>query len=166
MQSEEKPSGEKTTGEISAPLYTEDEVLRHFADLLPSLNLEQELAELGFGLDGIFKRKRSLNEYTSMCIALWALALERSFPEEAEAFFRDFLKSSPLLGKGKKRERKLADILAYSALFNLRKENDFSPVARYMAERLHPGTPDEKALLLKLSLSMRRLYKIIFDYLI
>ncbi|MDR2050464.1 MAG: hypothetical protein LBQ63_01650 [Deltaproteobacteria bacterium] len=149
-----------------SPLYTEDEVLRHFTDLLPALDLEREIAELGFGLNGIFKRRRSLDEFTSMCIAMWGLALERSFPEEAEVFFRSFLENSPTLGKGKKREESLARIMAYSALFDLRKENDFSPVARYMAGKLNPGTGDEKALLLKLSLTMRKLYKIIFDYLI
>lgn len=147
-------------------LYTEEEVLRHFSELLPALELRQEIAALGCGLDGFFKRRGSLREFTAMCVALWELALERSFPRECEVFFHNFLAASPIFGKGRGRERSVALVKAYAELFALKKDSDFSPVARYMVKKLKARPEDEKVLHLKISLTIRKLYQTIFNYLI
>ncbi|MDR2503828.1 MAG: hypothetical protein LBD82_05540 [Deltaproteobacteria bacterium] len=147
-------------------LYTEEDVFRHFAEVMASIDLRQEIVELGHGLNGFFKRRRTLKELNALCTALWKLALEQSFPHESEVFFAHYLERHPSLGKGKKRNKNILMIENYCGLAAAKKTGDFTPLAQYMVNTLKCGTKDEKVLLLKLSLTIRKFYQIIFNYLI
>lgn len=152
--------------DADGPLYTKEGVLRHFEAVLAALDLKQQIAELGCGMNSFFTKSRSLIEFTAMCVALWKLALEKSFPNEAEEFFTEFLETSPALGKGKKRARLLELVREYDDLFAPQKTGDFTAVSQHLANALANASADRKSLQLKLSLSIRRLYQMIFDHLI
>lgn len=148
------------------PLYTKEMVFTHFEAVLESLELKQQIVELGCGMSSFFTKGRSLTEFTAMCIALWKLALEQSFPAEADDFSAEFLEISPALGKGKKRDQLLVLVQEYNELFAPQKTGDFTPVSQHMAGKLANAKADRKALQLKLSLTIRKLYQTIFDHLI
>lgn len=152
--------------DAGGPLYTKEGVLKHFEEVLGSLELKQQIAELGCGMNSFFTKSRSLTEFTAMSIGLWKLALERSFPNEAEDFFTEFLTSSASLGKGKKRAQMLELVREYDVLFAPQKTDDFTAVAQHMADNLANATADRKALQLRLSLNIRKLYQTIFNHLI
>ncbi len=157
------PSGPLQAG---APLYTKQEVIANFEGLLPALSLHEEIDTLGCGLNSFFNKSRSLAEFTAMCTALWKLALDRSFPNESGEFFEDFLANSPVLGTGKKHDKMVSRIRIYCDLFAPKKIDDFTPVSQYMAETLCKDTQNRKALHLKLSLTIRKIYQVIFEHLI
>ena len=147
-------------------LYTKEGVLQHFEEVLESLELKQQIAELGSGMNSFFTKKRSLAEFTAMGIALWKLALEKSFPKEAEAFFNEYLETSKTLGKGKKHAQMLELVNKYNELFAPKKTEDFSAISQYIADNLGSASADRKTLQLKLSLTIRKIYQFIFDHLI
>ena len=101
-----------------------------------------------------------------MCVGLWKLALDQSFPEEAEEFFAEFTSSSPTLGKGKKRGRMIELIGEYNELFATKKSADFTAISQHLADSLANASADRKSLQLKLSLVIRKMYQSIFDHLI
>jgi len=146
--------------------YPPEEVAARYEALLDSVSFQHEIAELGCGLDSFFKRSRSLIEMKAMHAALWKLALERSFPDDAENFFRYFIEHSSVLGKGKNRAKMQQRINIYVDLSALKKIADFTPIAQYMAEMLIGNLENQKNVCLKLSLAVRRFYQTIFERLI
>ncbi|MCL1916176.1 MAG: hypothetical protein FWG17_05680 [Desulfovibrionaceae bacterium] len=151
---------------VNPLLYTEEEIFRRFAEVLASLDLRQEIIELGCGLNGIFRRGSVLRELNAMCVALWRLALEQSFPEQVETLFRNYLENYPDLGRGRKRKKQAELIQVYCELSSEKKSGDFTPLAQYLTDKLSPGEENKKILLFKLSLTIRKLYQTIFNYLI
>lgn len=147
-------------------LYTKEGVLHRFEGVLEALELKKQIADLGCGMNSLFTKGRSLMEFTAMSVGLWKLALEQSFPDEAEEFFAAFLESSKTLGSGKKREKMLACIAEYGELFAQKKAGDFTAISQYMADNLANASADRKALQLKLSLTIRKFYQYIFDRLV
>ena len=101
-----------------------------------------------------------------MCMALWKLALDSSFPAESDEFFDDFLEHSSLLATGENRNKLLVKVKAYCELFALKKADDFTLVSQYMVENLTKEADYRKALHLKLSLTIRKLYQLFFKHLI
>lgn len=159
-------SSVKVDGGSQEALYTKEGVLRHFEEVFESLELKRQIADLGCGLNSFFTKKRSLLEFTAMSIALWRLALKRSFPDEIEEFFHEFLETSKILGKGKKRVKMIELVNTYNVLFAPKKTDDFSAISQYMADILGSASADRKTLQLKLSLTIRKMYQMIFDHLL
>ena len=144
--------------------YAADEVGRTFQDLLQTFDFRHELQELGIGL---FKRKRAQKQLTALCIGLWGLALEKSFPHDAAEFFTRFLATSPLLAGEKKGPRHMRElVLGYVDLLAVKKETDFSAAADHMTSVLHLGGESGRSRQLKLALMIRDLYNLIFEKLI
>jgi hypothetical protein len=147
-------------------VYAPQEIIQRFEEVFASLDLKKELAALGHGLDSFFRRGHSLREFTALNIALWELALESSFPGQKEEIIRMFVSTSPLPGKGSKRKTLLQRVELYDNLLMLKKHADFTPVAVYMAGCFSRDAESRKTLQLKLSLTIRRSYQLIFDNLI
>ncbi len=156
---EEQPHG--------APLpipYAADEVSRTFQELLQTFDFRYEMKELGIGF---FGRGRARKQFIALCVGLWGLALEKSFPRDAADFFSHFLNSSPLAAgekKGARRMRELVD--GYVALLSVKKETDFSAVADHMVTVLDLGGTGGRSRQLKLALMVRTLYNAIFSRMI
>ena len=165
-ESEPRPIAERDGSGREKIVYAPEEVLARYEAMLESVSFQHEIAELGCGLDSLFNRSRSLAEMKAMHAALWKLALERSFPDDAENFFRYFMEYSPTLGKGKNRAKMQQRINIYVDLSASRKVADFTPIAQYMADTLAGNLKDQKTVRLKLSLAARRFYQSVFDQLI
>lgn len=147
--------------------YTAEEVARTFSDLLATFNFAFELNELGIGSLSIFKRRQAKKRLIALSIALWHVALEKSFPNDAEAFFTHFRETySPLVGE-KSGARKMRDLLdRYNALVGEKKDGDFTKVAEDFIDSFKLEPPDRAKLQLKLSLRIRTIYDLIFEKMI
>ena len=160
----ELPPAQATPSPVA---YTAEEVAKHFDELLSGLDFKRDLRELGIHTLSVFKRRKALLEMTALAVSLWRLALKRSFPQDADAFFTHFMDSNPrCVGNGKKGEALCALIVSYGDLLAEKRESDFSAVARHMADSLGLSSSDDKSFYLKISLRIRQLYTYIFDRLI
>lgn len=147
--------------------YTAEEVGRLFSAQLENFDFTEELRELGIGPLNVFKRVQGKTQFTALSVALWKLALARSFPGDAEAFFALFLEQSPLFAKGGKKSARLREVvLTYVALLTEKGDADFSVAAEHFARSLKLSGPELPRRRLKLSLRIRALYSFIFDKLI
>lgn len=147
--------------------YTADEVSRTFANLLATFDFAAELRELGIGALSVFKRGQAKKRLTAVSIALWHIALERSFPHDANVFYAHFLATYPPLCADKKSARKLRDLVTeYDALVAEKKDADFTAVAENLADYFKLDGEERRKQQLKLSLRVRAIYDLIFDKLI
>jgi hypothetical protein len=158
---------ETPSSRISVAHYSADEIINRFLELYSSMDFKAKVTELGISSLHIRRRGKALREFRAICIALWGLALQKSFPQEAQAFFEQFLVTAPFLaGKGKECARLQARVGIYVNLLADKKDTDFLPVAYYLAEVLALNAEDMRRLRLKISLLTRNLYTLIFDCLV
>lgn len=154
-------------GRVTVAHYTADEVIRQFLALYHCLDFKAELADIGIGRLQFVRRYKALREFKALSIALWRLALQKSFPLDAESFFNEFKDGiADLAGTGKAAERFAHRIDIYSTLLSSKKDSDFLPVAEHISEVLSLHADDLRHLRLKLSLVIRHLYVLIFDRLV
>jgi len=152
---------------ISVAKYSADEVIRQFLALYDCMDFRAELEDLGIGRFQFGRRKKALRELKALCIALWGLALQKSFPDDAFDFFTEFREKAPdLNGPGPEPGRLHTRVNIYIDLLNPKKDADFLPVATYLAEVLALDKGDLARLRLKLSLIIRNLYIMIFNKLV
>ncbi|MDR1947155.1 MAG: hypothetical protein LBQ51_08340 [Desulfovibrio sp.] len=152
---------------IRVTRYSAEEVIKQFLSLYTCMNFETELADMGIGRLRFFMRRKALREFTALFIALWYLALQKSFPQDAANFFSIFRESAAMLNNGSREAAKLGPrVDAYMEQVQRKKDADFLPVAEYMARSLVLKTRDFARLRLKLSLRIRNLYMLIFDKLV
>jgi len=152
---------------VSVTHYSADEVIRQFLRLYNSLDFKTELADIGVPRWQFLRRKRATQELRAITIALWGLALQKSFPNDAGDFFAAFREKAPILAEGVKETVRLHEkVNAYIVLLSPKKDTDFSPVADHLAKLLALQAEDVARLRLKLSLIIRNLYVLIFDKLV
>lgn len=152
---------------ISTAHYTAEEVIATFTTLLGTLDFKNELQEIGIGKLHWRRKARAMRELKALSIAFWGLALQRSFPDNAEDFFAQYCATSPLLTGPSREAATLATrVNTYVDLLKEKKESDFLPVASYLAEIFALTATDTKRLQLRLSLIMRSLYTLIFKHLV
>lgn len=155
------------TAKITVARYSADEVVQRFISLYDCMSFREQLDELGFGRFQFSRRAKARREYKALCIAMWHLALHKSFPQDADNFYTMFCQTFPeVAGKGKKAVRMQGRVNIYIDLLHSKKDSDFMPVASYFAEVLRLEETDVARLRLKLSLTMRNLYNYIFDKLV
>ena len=147
--------------------YTAAEVGRIFAGLLESFDYAAELYDFGVGRLNFVKRAKVKKHLTAVCIALWHIALEKSFPKDSETFFAHFIATyPPLVGTGR-RARNLRELVTqYDALASEKKDADFTQVADAFVKALGFSQDDGRRQQLKFSLRIRTIYEIIFEKLI
>jgi hypothetical protein len=100
-------------------------------------------------------------------MALWRLALEKSFPRDAGDIFSAF--AHHLQGKNPDKTvivRSVARAEEYWAMLAPAGEADFYPAARHLASFFQKGLKEHRSLSLKLTLHIRKMYQIIFDRLL
>ncbi|MDR0827916.1 MAG: hypothetical protein LBN33_08610 [Desulfovibrio sp.] len=152
---------------ISVTPYSAEEVIRQFLSLYANLDFEEELGRIGVGRFNFFQRRKYLREFRALCIALWGLALQKSFPNQAAIFFAALRESAWILADGSSRAKKLAArVDVYVELLDAKKDADFLPVAEYMAGIMSVKPSMFARLRLILSLRVRNLYTLIFDKLV
>ena len=152
---------------ITVASYTADEVIATFERLLATLDFKTEMHEMGIGAMHWILRQKARKEFTALSIAFWKLALEKSFPGQAEAFFAEYRSRSPLLTGPSRQARQMnARLDSCLAVLEIKKETDFSPVAHHLATTFFPNRVDTKRAQLRLSLNARALYTLIFNNLV
>lgn len=162
---DEEPGVERLR--VSVAHYTADEVIRQFLGLYTCLDFRAELEDIGVTRMQFVRRKKALREFRAISIALWGLALQKSFPNDAAEFFSEFRAKAPVLaGSGKEAARLHERVNEYSKLLAPKRDTDFSPVADDLAQALALHARDVARLRLKLSLIIRNLYVLIFDKLV
>ena len=157
----------ETEARVTVAQYTAAEVIQQFLALYNCMDFKPELEDIGIGRFQFVRRKKALREFRALSIALWGLALQKSFPNDAESFFQEFLAAFPALFPSAK-EREIMDnrVNIYVDCLSAKKDTDFLLVAEYLAEVLALDAEDMRRLRLKLSLFMRNLYTMIFDRLV
>lgn len=150
--------------------YTTDEVLENFTALLDSFDFAPEIDAMGIGRMQFLRRRRALLDLRALFIALWRLALRRSFPSEFEEIFGTFLKrlqEAPLRSAARKEAATLTEkVTAYVEMLETKGDADFSEAAHHLVSLLSLGDAEAKALRLRLALHLRSAYKLIFEKLI
>lgn len=152
---------------IQTTNYSAEEVVATFNAILHSLDYQPMFEALGIGKYNVFRKKKALRELQALSISLWNLALQRSFPTDGETFFKNYMETVlPVKVGSKDATLFTARVNTYNDLLHEKKENDFSPVAQYLADIFTNNEEASKRFTLKLSLLLRNLYTIIFDNLV
>lgn len=137
------------------------EALDNFPVLLLDLDAGRALHILGIGRLQFRRRARLLTEWRGLCMALW-----RSFPEHAEAMFRQFRESFGQSHTDKTSALALERAPAYWEVLAERGDADFRPVSRFLAAVFFEDEARAQAMALRLMLHVRQTYQSIFDRLI
>jgi len=168
----DRPSGQEDIAPTApgCPLpipYTATEVSRTFADLLETFDYAAELYDLGVGRLNFLKRAKIKKHLTAISIALWHIALEKSFPKDSDAFFAHFIATYPPISEAGKKARKLRDmVVQYDTLASEKKDADFTQVADALVRVLNSHQDENRRQQLKISLRIRAAYDLIFEKLI
>lgn len=153
----------------AAPLhYSSDEVIRNFTAVLGSYTFSQEMQALRVGKLQFLRKKKVLREFTALFIALWRIALDKSFPEDADLIFEEFQSrlSNYLNQSSKNTKLLLQQIAVYQTLLEKKRDADFSEVAVFITQQLETDPAEQLKTKHKLALLTRSAYKLIFDRLI
>jgi hypothetical protein len=148
--------------------YTSDELIRIFLALLDSYDFDAELAIFGFKKHQFIKRKKARRELAALFIALWDLALQKSFPAERELVFEEFISRYAYSAKGNNKDvdLQLRSIDVYVTLLQKKRDSDFSEVASFLAGLMLEDQDAVDKARLRLALAIRAMFRLIFDRLI
>lgn len=143
-----------------------DEALANFAVLMEDFDFAAILELMGIGRFQFLRRKQMLAELKGLYIALWRLALARSFPRYADDMFTIFLRRYTR-AHGERTGAEVGErATQYWGMILPHGDGDFNNVAFHLAELLGQGQKDDRALTLRLALQIRSAYRLIFERLI
>ena len=147
-----------------------DEVLERFQLMLDNVDFTAQMQTLGVGRFQFARRKEAKRELSAMYVGLWKLALNSSFPHNADEVLDRFLYNvCNLKGKGKQRKAEDFALLCreYSNILKERGDTNFINVALLLCQ--HLGCDDQSSLRrisLQMALDMRAMYHHLFERLI
>lgn len=149
-------------------LYTSEELIENFTALMDSYDFTGELAILSVGRLQVFRRRQAMRELRTLFIALWKLALSRSVPDDTAIVFDAFLSTYINRVEGSEKERGIfrQKVDVYNTLLREKGAADFSGVASFMTELIVKRSAEKQRAQLKLALSIRSMYQLIFDRLL
>lgn len=154
------------SGLMAVPAGAVQEALDNFPVLLLDLDAGQALHILGIGRLHFRRRARLLAEWRGLCMALWRLALQRSFPDDADDMFRRFREDFGQSHGDRTSALALERAPAYWQVLAPWGDADFRPVSRALAAVFFEDEVRVQAMGLRLMLHVRRTYQSIFDRLI
>lgn len=143
-----------------------DEALANFAALIDDLDFGMELELMGIGRLQFLRRRQMQTELKGLYMALWRLALSRSFPGHADAMFATFLTTYAHTHPGKQAAAIVERAEEYWGMLAPTGDADFNDAARHLLSFLNPSDKDLTALNLRLALNIRSAYRFIFERLI
>ena len=142
------------------------EALDNFAVLLDDTDFTAHLHLMGVGRLHFTRRKQLLQEGRGLYVALWRLALGRSFPQDADAMLEAFRRSYRERHRDKQTPQMLERAEQYWDMMRVTRESDFTEVARHFCSLCQLNEKDARSLQLKLALIIRKAYTDIFRRLI
>lgn len=143
-----------------------EEALANFAALIDDLDFEAELELMGIGRLQFLRRRQMQIELKGLYIALWRLALARSFPHNADEMFATFLQRYSASHPGKPGTPTVERASQYWAMLAPSGDADFHGLARHLLSFLDPSPKEMRPLELGLALHIRSAYRFIFERLI
>lgn len=144
-----------------------DEALDNFAALMDDGDCDVYLDMMGIGRFQFLRRKQMRAEILGLRMALWRLALARSFPGHAEEMFEKFLEDYAQTHPDKNSRLAVQRGKQYWGMLEPGGDSDFNAVARHLASfQEQDSASGNRAITLRLALNIRRDYKFIFDRLI
>lgn len=142
------------------------EALDNFVVLLDDADFAESFRIMGLGWRHFMRRRQMRVEWQGLYVALWRLALQRSFPEDADrmlaAFCQDYRQQHP----DKDTAAALDRAVPYWDMLRVRGESDFTGVARHLCSFFSLDERAERSMVLRLVLHIRKRYTEIFRRLI
>ena len=131
------------------------DVANNFMALLSDFNYADEMELLNISKLNLILRKNLSKEFETLYIALWYSCLKTSFPETYEAIFQVFLKNN-LPQKYK----------LYIELLGNTASTDLTPITHHLLSFLKFEEETQPAIIMKITLHLRKVYTYIFERLI
>ncbi|MDD4702482.1 MAG: hypothetical protein PHI96_09700 [Desulfovibrio sp.] len=163
------PASETISTEVTSSVVLSDtmrQALDNFMALCADADFSVELTYLGVGRMQFLRRRQMLLELRGLYVALWRLALARSFPQDADVMFDTFLREFAAKHKDRGTALVMTRGREYWGMLEPIGDSDFSDVARHLTSFSSQSEMGDKSANLKLVLHIRKLYKHIFDRLI
>ena len=152
---------------VTPASYTSEEVISHFEALLEDTSFSTQLHYLGIKRVPMSpRRRRARQELQAMFIGLWKLALDSSFPAQADEFFNDFLEKYKQDRPGKWAEQMCEKIRNYAEMLKTCGDKDFTDIAGHVLNKVNIPQTDCPKASLALALDIRAFYQTIFERLI
>lgn len=144
-----------------------EEALANFAVLIDDTDYEAYLEMMAIGRFQFLLRKQMRIEILGLRMALWRLALARSFPTHADSMFSAFLERYTRSHPDKHSNQAASRGREYWAMLAPGGDSDFQMVARHLTSfKEQENNANYRALILGLALAIRSDYKFIFERLI
>lgn len=154
-------------GTITPAAYTSEEVINHFTVLLEDTSFSSQLQYLGIKRGFMSPRRRKARqELQALCIGLWKLALDSSFPQQSDEFFADFLEKYSQGRPAKHSAMMCEKFRGYAEMLKTCGDKDFTDIATHVLNTLNIPRADCPRASLALALDIRTFYQTIFDRLI
>lgn len=143
------------------------DVANNFMALLSDFNYADEMELLNISKLNLILRKNLSKEFETLYIALWYSCLKTSFPETYEAIFQVFLKNNlPQKYKGAKLQEIKNRIQLYIELLGNTASTDLTPITHHLLSFLKFEEETQPAIIMKITLHLRKVYTYIFERLI
>jgi len=147
--------------------YSESDLFENFEALLDTYDLNSEVGVFELGKFHIFRKKKAKQELKALFYALWRLALQQSFPKEYQSYFTNYCKNRKLDVDASGNATLLyRSVEVYNTLLEEHGTKNFSTVADFLADQMVKDSTRKEHITLKLALSIRSTYNLIFQRLI
>ena len=160
---EQSPQQPQQETQNPAEGYAFDDVIDNFEALLADAEFSQEIRALHLGWFDFVRKRLLLDELRTVYVALWFLALQRSFPTAASFIVSRFLarhtNKMPSLRATQFKER----ATQYKDMLVSNGDQDFTSVARHLISFTKAHESTLKADVLRLALQLRSCYTFIFQ---
>lgn len=147
--------------------YSESDLFDNFDALLDTYDVSNELTVFELKKFHFLRKKKAKHELTALFYALWKLALKQSFPDEYELHFANYCKAKNLeLDAAGNATMLYRSVEVYNTLLAEHGTKNFSNVADFLTDQLVKESDRREYIALKLALSIRSTYNLIFQKLI
>ncbi|MEZ6852543.1 hypothetical protein [Halodesulfovibrio aestuarii] len=149
------------------PVYSESDLFDNFDALLDTYDVNDELTVFELGKFHFLRKKKAKHELTALFYALWKLALKQSFPDDYELYFSNYCEAKKLKMDAAGNATMLyRSIEVFNTLLAEHGITNFSNVADFLTDELVNDSERREYITLKLALSIRSTYNVIFQNLI
>lgn len=144
--------------------YAESDLFENLDALLDTYDMSNELVVFELGKFHFLRKKKAKQELEALFYALWKLALKQSFPDNYEDYFSSYCKLKNLEKDSKGNATTLfRSVEVYNTLLAEHGTKNFSTVADFLADQLIKDSSRREHITLKLALSIRSTYNLIFQ---
>lgn len=138
----------------------------NFSALIDDMDYDYLLEHMNIGRMQFMLRKQMRTELRGLFIALWRLALGRSFPTVGDMMLAAFLQRYRSAYPGKAGSQTVERAKEYWGMIQPVGDQNFNVVAQHLTSFLLKDEKQVRPLTLKLALAIRRSYCFIFERLI